>query len=460
MKNLDMTRGHPGKLLVRFALPLMAGNVFQQLYTVVDTAIVGRGVGMDALAALGTVDWLNWMFLGIAQGFAQGFSVRLSQKVGQGDEEGLRRALGISALLSVLVAAVTLAAAQGGMGLFLDLLGVPTELRPQAALYSRVILLGIPAMVFYNYTASVLRAVGDSKTPLLAMVVAAASNILLDCIAVFALGWGIAGAAGATVAAQLLAGGLCTVRILKTPALKFGKSHMAWNGPLARDLMGLGFPVAAQNIIISVGGMALQSVVNRFDTAFIAGFTATNKLYGILEIAAVSYGYAVTTYTGQNYGAMLYGRIKKGIAWAAGISVATSALIGALMVLFGREITMLFISREDPALAAAAGQTAYQYLTVMALCLPVLYLLYIYRSALQGMGNTAIPLLSGVVEFGIRVGGAAIMGITLWQTGLFCTEVLAWAGAAVLLAWSYYAQAARLGRHDKSPDRRSMGSFQ
>ncbi len=449
MKNLNMVQGHPGKLLLRFALPLMAGNVFQQMYTVVDTAIVGQGVGMDALAALGTVDWLNWMFLGIAQGFAQGFSVRMSQKVGQGDDAGLKRTLGISALLSVLVALSALAAAQLCLPLFLDWLGVPPALRPQAALYSRVILLGIPAMVFYNYTASVLRSVGDSKTPLVAMVAAAVSNIVLDCLAVFWLGWGIGGAAAATVIAQILAGILCMVRILKTPALRFGRKHMAWDSTLARDLMGLGLPVAAQNIIISVGGMAMQTVVNRFPTAFIAGFTATNKLYGILEIAAVSYGYAVTTYTGQNYGAMRWDRIKKGTAWALGISIGTSVLIGGIMLLFGRQITMLFISREDPVLAAAAGETAYQYLAVMALGLPVLYLLYVYRSALQGMGNTRIPLLSGVVEFVIRVGGAMIIGSILWQQGVFLAEVLAWTGAAVLLAASYYVHAARLKKMEE-----------
>lgn len=444
MRNLNMTQGHPGKLLMAFALPLMAGNVFQQLYTVVDTAIVGRGVSMEALAALGTVDWLNWMFLGIAQGFSQGFSVRMSQKFGQGDQAGLKRTLGVSAGLSALVAAVTLAVAQLGLELFLNILKVPQDLRPQAALYSRVILLGIPAMVFYNFTASVLRSVGDSKTPLLAMVVASVSNIVLDCIAVFWLGWGIAGAAAATVSAQVLAGMLCTLRILKTPALRFGRAQMAWNGAMARDLMGLGVPVAAQNIIISLGGMAVQTVVNGFETAFIAGFTATNKLYGILEIAAISYGYAVTTYTGQNYGAMLYGRIKRGTAWAVGISLITAALIAAVMILFGRPITMLFISSEDPALTAAAGETAYRYLTVMALCLPVLYLLYAYRSALQGMGNTRIPLLSGVVEFLMRVGAALVIGVVGWQEGIFYAEVLAWTGAAVLLAWAYYCHAARL----------------
>lgn len=443
-KDLNMTQGHPAKLLLTFALPLMAGNMFQQLYTVVDTAIVGQGVGMTALAALGTVDWMNWMFLGIAQGFSQGFSVRLAQKFGQGDPSGLRRTLGVGTVLSVLVAAVTLLMAQAGLEGFLKLLQVPASLRPQARLYSRVILMGIPAMVYYNYASSVLRSVGDSRTPLVAMVIAALSNIALDCAAVFWLGWGIAGAAAATVAAQILAGTLCTVRIVKNPMLRLSREDLSWDGTLAADLMGLGLPVAAQNVIIAVGGMALQSVVNHFETSFIAGFTATNKLYGLLEIAAVSYGYAVCTYTGQNYGAGIGERIRQGTRWAVGISLVTSAVIGAVMILLGRQITMLFISAEDAALAAAAGETAYRYLRVMAVMLPVLYLLYVYRSALQGMGETKIPLLSGVVEFVMRVGGAVAIGFSGWQSGIFYTEVLAWAGAAVLLGASYYRRERRL----------------
>ena len=445
-QNLNMTQGHPGRLLMVFALPLMAGNVFQQLYTVVDTAIVGRGVGMDALAALGSVDWMNWMFLGIAQGFGQGFSVRMSQKYGQKDAEGLRRTLGVSARLTVIIAVVVTLAAQLLVGLFFRLLQVPDQLWDTAMLYSRIILLGIPAMLYYNYTASVLRAVGDSQTPLQAMVAAALTNIALDCLAVFWLDWGVAGAAAATVLSQCLAGTLCAVKIFRSPQLRFTRQHMVHDGLLSRNLMGLGLPVAAQNVIIAVGGMAVQSVVNGFDTPFIAGFTASNKLYGILEIAAISYGYAVTTYTGQNYGAMNWDRIRSGTNWALVISLATSALIAGAMIAFGRSITMLFISSESAELAAAAGQTAYLYLSVMAMMLPVLYLLYAYRSALQGMGNTRIPLLSGVVEFAIRVCGAAIIGFTGWQNGIFYAEVGAWVGAAVLLAAAYYHQVSKLGR--------------
>ncbi len=445
-QELKMTHGHPGKLLLKFALPLMLGNVFQQLYTVLDTAIVGQGVGMNALAALGTVDWLNWMFVGIAQGFTQGFSVRTAQKYGQGDTEGVKRSAGVSFWLSLLIGVGLMVVSQFGLNGFLTLLKVPDTLRPGAQEYTRIIFAGLPVVMYFNYCASLLRAVGDSKTPLYAMMAAALTNIVLDCIAVFVLDWGIAGAAAATVIAQCLSAAVCTVKLLKTPVLRFEKRHMKPEGKDLGKLLFLGVPVALQNIVISIGGMVVQSVVNHFDTAFIAGFTSSNKLYGVLEIAALSYGYAVTTYTGQNYGARLWERIRGGIRWAVVISLATAVAISGIMILLGRPITMLFISKENPELAAQAGEVAYRYLFVMSAALPVLYLLYAYRSALQGMGNTVIPLLSGVLELFIRVGCAVAISLTGFRDGLLCIEVLAWVAAAALLATAYYVSAARLGK--------------
>lgn len=443
-KNIDMTRGHPAKLMLLFALPLMAGNVFQQLYTVVDTAIVGRGVGMEALAALGTVDWLNWMLIGIAQGFTQGFGVKMAQKFGQRDAEGLKQTVASSAVLSLAITLILMVASQAMLLPFLELLRVPQELRATATLYTRVLFLGIPAVMFYNFCASVLRAVGDSQTPLRAMILAALTNIVLDCVAVFLLHWGVAGAAAATVIAQCLSGLFCARKIWHSEELRFEKRHFSGREGSRWHLLRLGIPMALQNIIISVGGMALQSIVNGFGTIFIAGFTATNKLYGLLEIAAVSYGFAVTTYTGQNYGAGKWKRIRTGTNWAVLVSLITSALIGGAMVLLGRQITMLFISADTLEQEIAAGETAYRYLTVMSVSLPVLYLLYVYRSALQGMGNMLIPMLSGGVEFIMRVGIAFYAGSVFWQEGLFLAEVSAWAGAALLLGVAYYISAAKL----------------
>ena len=440
----NMTQGKPLGLLFRFALPLMFGNIFQQLYTVVDTAIVGRGVGMDALAALGTVDWLNWMLLGLATGLTQGFSVRVSQKYGEGDLPALSAIVGQSALLSGAIALLCVLLSQLGVPLFLNILRVPGELRSMATLYIRILFGGFPAMMFFNYCSAMLRAIGDSKTPLAAMVTAALTNIALDALAVFVLDWGIAGAAAATVLAQCLAGSICARKLSRTPALRFGKADLPFRPALAGSLLRLGLPVAVKNVIISIGGILLQSIVNGFGMAFIAGYTATNKLYGLLEIAALSYGYAITTYVGQNYGAGQFGRIRKGVRTALLLSVGTALAIACVMIAFGRPITGLFLSADDPAMLTEAASTAYRYLCLMALCLPALYLLYAYQSALQGVGQTAIGLIVGTLELCLRVGFALFSGAIRWAEGLFVAEVSAWIGAAILLCTVYYRHVRRL----------------
>ena len=444
-RTLNMTTGSPMKLLFSFALPLMFGNIFQQLYTVVDTAIVGRGVGMVALAALGTVDWLNWMMLGIAQGFTQGFCIRMAQKFGAQDEEGLKQTLGTSIVLTALVAIAGTLISQLGLPLFLTWMKVPDYLRESATLYSRIIMGGFAAVCFFNLCSSTLRAVGDSKTPLVAMVVAATTNIVLDIVAVFILKWGIAGAAAATVFSQLLSGALCAIKIAKTPELQFEKRHLTMHLPMAGDLMGIGIPAAVKNIIIAVGGMIVQTVVNSFDSmAFIAGFTATNKLYGLLEIAALSYGYAVTTYVGQNYGAGNLPRIRSGVRAANILAVLSSLVIAVVMLIFGRPITMLFISREDALLALEAGETAYRYLCLMSVSLPILYLLYVYMSALQGMGNTVAPMWSAAFELAIRLTVAFTVAYLGVRSGIFWAEVGAWYGGAVTQALGYFLQIRKL----------------
>lgn len=436
-KNLNMTRGNPMKLLFSFALPLMFGNVFQQLYTVVDTAIVGQGVSMTALAALGTVDWLNWMFLGIAQGYTQGFSVRISQKFGQKDMPAMKKVAGHSALLCAMIAALCVLLGQLLLPVFLTLLQVPMYLRPMGSVYMRILLAGFPAVMFFNYCSSMLRAVGNSKTPLVAMIIASFINIGLDALAVFVFGWGIAGAAVATVFSQCISGAICAVKIAKTPELHFSKKDLVLDKSLCKDLIGIGSPVAAKNTVIALGGMTVQSVVNKFTLSFIAGFTATNKLYGLLEIAAISYGYAVTTYVGQNYGAMALDRVKSGMKSATILALSTSLVIAAIMLIFGRPITMLFISREDMALAVDAGNIAYWYLSAMAVSLPILYLLYVYQSGLQGLGNTVMTMWSGILEFVLRVSLSFVVALTGFQYGIFGAEVSAWWGAAIFLIWGF-----------------------
>ena len=436
-KTLNMTQGKPLGLLVRFALPLMFGNLFQQLYMIVDTAIVSRGVGVHALAALGGVDWLNWMMLGFVQGFTQGFSVRVAQKFGEGDREGMQRFIAQSAFLTGVLAVLCTLVGQLGLPGFLTLLQVPADLRAMAMDYTRIIFAGLPAVFFFNYCSAMLRAVGDSKTPLIAMTAASVTNIVLDVLAVFVLGWGVTGAATATVISQCLSGVICWIKIYGNPQLKFAKDQLRPQKNYLQNLLGIGFPAAAKNLVIALGGMAVMAVVNTFGTPFIAGVTASNKLYGLLEIAALSYGYAIITYVGQNYGAMRYDRIRAGVKAAAVLSFVTSLVIALLMFGLGQQIAMLFISGEDPVMALEARTVAYRYLCTMATCLPVLYSLYLLLSVLQGMGDTVRPMVSGVVELAMRLAVAGLVAYTGVASGIFLAEVGAWIGATAYLYYHF-----------------------
>ncbi len=285
-----MTEGSPTRLLVSFALPLMAGNVFQQLYTVVDTAVVGQVVGVSALASLGAADWINWMVLGIIQGLTQGFAILMAQHFGAKDHRELSRSVGASVSLCLIFTVFLMAASQLAAQPVLQVLNTPDGILEGALLYLRIVFGGIPAIMAYNLLASILRALGDSKTPLYAVVVAALLNVGLDLLFVMGFRWGIAGAAVATVVSQAASAVYCFVNVRKITILKVSLQDLRLTRQLTATLLKLGSPVALQNAIISVGGMVVQSVINRFGMLFIAGFTATNKLYGILEIAATSTG--------------------------------------------------------------------------------------------------------------------------------------------------------------------------
>lgn len=433
----DMTMGKPLPLIVSFALPLMVGNIFQQLYTVVDTMVVGKALGVDALAALGATDWLYWLWLGMIQGVAQGFGILMAREFGAKQFERLRSVVGSSVTLSALAAVLFLVIGQVLAKPLLTLLHTPAEIMSWSLLYLRIMFLGIPIVMAYNLLATVLRSLGDGQTPLYAMIVAAAVNIGLDLLFVLVFHWGIAGAAIATLIAQGCSGIYCLLKIRRIEFLTLKKSHFALKPAMAGRLLALGSPMAAQNAIIGIGGMILQSVVNSYSVAFIGGFTATNKLYGVLEIAATSYGYAMITYMGQNLGAGKIDRMKVGMRWAILVAVATSALIAAVMLIFGQTIVGAFIS-GTPSEVAEATKTGYTYLSIMSICLPILYILHVTRSAIQGMGNTVLPMVSGIAEFCMRTGGVLLLPALLGENGIFTAEVLAWFGADMILVPSYF----------------------
>ncbi len=441
----DMTTGKPLPLIVSFALPLMVGNIFQQLYTVVDTMVVGKALGVDALAALGATDWLYWMLLGMIQGVTQGFGILMAREFGAKQFESLRSVVGSSTTLSGLSALLFLILGQAVAEPVLMLLNTPAEIMGGSLLYLRIMFLGLPIVMAYNLLATILRSLGDGQTPLYAMIVAAISNIVLDLLFVLVLRWGIAGAAIATLIAQGISSVYCLLKIKKIEFLTLHKSHFSLKPAMAGRLLSLGSPMAAQNAIIAVGGMIITAVVNGYGVTFIGGFTAANKLYGVLEIAATSYGYAMITYVGQNLGAAEIDRIRTGMKWAIVVSLATSALISVVMLTFSHPIIGAFVSgtAEEVTAATAVGVT---YLTIMSICLPILYILHVTRSAVQGMGNTVLPMISGIAEFIMRTGGVLLLPALMGENGIFIAEVSAWLGADLILVPSYIFILKRISR--------------
>ena len=432
-----MTEGKPAFLILTFALPLMIGNVFQQLYTVVDTMVVGKALGVPALAAIGAADWMTWLMLGVIQGITQGFGILMAQAFGAGKYKELRQTVGCSAILSLLSSVLLLCAGQCIAHPVLSLLQTPPEIMDNALLYLRIMYLGVPIVMSYNLFATILRSLGDGRTPLLAMIAAAVVNILLDLLFVLVFGFGIGGAAAATLIAQLFSSLFCLYRIRRIEVLSLCPADFCLQGHLPAKLLMLGFPMAFQNAVISVGGMIVQFVVNGFGVIFIAGFTATNKLYGVLEVAATSYGYSMITYAGQNLGAGKITRIRKGMRAALTISLVTSALIAAVMLLFGRAILSGFIS-GTPQEFELTLQVAYRYLAVMSTFLPILYILHVTRSTIQGMGNTVLPMVSGIAEFIMRAASAILLPAVVGESGIFYAEIMAWAGADLILVISYF----------------------
>lgn len=433
----DMTKGQPVKLLLFFALPLMLGSLFQQLYTMVDTIIVGQGVGINALASLGAADWLNWMFVGFVTGLTQGFSIIFAQFYGAGDIKRLKAAIGNSVMLTAISAVIFTVAGELAITPILRLLDTPKDIFAGAEQYLRVMLGGVAVSLMYNLEAALLRALGDSKTPLMAMVTAAIVNVLLDLLFVLAFKLGIIGAAAATIIAQGVSFIYCFNAIRKIDIVKIEKKDISLHAQMSKKLLIVGVPIVFQNTVISVGGMILQSVINSYGFLFVAGFTAANKLYGLLETAATSFGFAITTYTAQNLGAGDFKRIKKGMRCAVIMALLTSVVVSVIMLIFGKPILRLFISSEtgqvDEVLAIA-----YHYLSIMSYFLAVLYALHSYRSALQGLGNTVIPMISGIAEFVMRTAAALILPRLIGQEGVFYAEILAWTAAAILLVTAYY----------------------
>ena len=442
-RTTDMTAGNPAKLILGLAVPLILTSLGQQMYGIIDAVIVGRGVGVNAFAALGACDWLVWLVLWTVSGLTQGFSTLIARSFGAGDEEKLHQVIGMCVRLCLYFGLALTIICLIAAGPVLALLHTPEEIFRDARLYLRMIWGGTFITIAYNMSASALRAAGDGKTPLIAMVTAGFTNIALDLLFVMGLHMGIFGAALATLMAQMLAFLYCLAIILRSPVFFLEKRHFSRNRGLAAKLCRTGFPMALSSVVVALGGIIAQKVINFYGPVFVAGCTAANKLHQLMDCSALALGFASTAYIGQNYGAGRLDRIREGIRKATVIALILGGSISVFMILFGRPAVGFFLSAGTEN-ADAALEVAYQYVIVMSAMLISAYLMNLYHYSLQGIGNSRDPMISGLFQLGARVFTALVFPLFLGQFGVFFMDGNAWCAAGIFQIICFYRTLGKL----------------
>lgn len=433
----DMTRGNPAKLILTFAFPLILTNLGQQFYMIADSAIVGRGVGVKALAAVGATDWSYWVILWTVTVMTQGFATFVSRYFGEKDYEKMN-----SAIVNSLWATAGVAVILTVIGLLCTrpvmlLLKTPEDIREDSVIYLSTLIAGTLAVAGYNVTASILRAFGDGRSPLIAMGISAVLNIGLDLLTVFVFHWGVFGAALASVTAQFVAFLYCFRQIRKVEVVTWDKKALLPDLSMLKALLLFGLPLALQYLVINISGMVLQSTINLQGSIFVAGYTAINKVYGLLECSAISLGAAATTFFSQNYGAKQIDRVRSGLRTTAVIGIGMSMVVGASMLLFGRQVLNLFIDQAEAG-SQEAIDIGFRYLNFMSASLCILFLIYVYRSILQALGSTIPSMISGFTECAARLFVAKGLFVWFGQGSLYFAEPAAWLGSLVFIMGSYY----------------------
>ena len=444
-KTVDMTHGSATKHILSFAFPLLLTNLGQQLYMIVDAAIVGRGVGMNALAAVGATDWTYWLLFWTVIGLTQGFSTFISRCFGDKNFPAMNKVIAQSTVLcavfGILFTVTGIAAALP----ILNLLQTPADILDSAHTYLVTMVSGILVVTAYNMASAILRALGDGKTPLIAMVIAAFLNIGLDCLFVFVFHWGIFGAAIASVLAQLVSFLYCLSRIYSIDCIRIDRDMWKPDWHLVKQMLLFSIPICLQNMIISIGGILLQSSVNLQGSTFIAGYTATNKIFGLFEASGLSLGLAAATFLGQNYGARMYMRVKQGVKTATIIAIIAGILVSVLIYLFRYPLLQCFLDVSEPG-GTEALAIAVRYLIIMILFLIILYLIHVFRNALQAIAVSFWCMLSGIAECICRVFMAKVVIHWMGSDALFVSEPLAWLAAmlCVMLPYLCYYRRKRL----------------
>ena len=433
----NMTEGEPGRLIFFFALPLIAGNMMQQLYAFVDTLIVGRFLGVNALAAVGCTGSLMFLTLGFIMGFCTGVTIYTGQRFGAGDRRGVRQSAAACILLGVVFVLVLTAIVLPLTRTLLILMETPSEIVDGAYDFISIIFAGLIVFLLLYLQNCLVRALGDSKTPTIILAITLGINIALEPVAILVLGWGIPGAAGATVFSQAIGALIFYIYIRRRiPALHTHWSDWKPNGAVLMAHLRMGLPMAFQSSVIAIGAIILQVALNNLGALPVAAYAATQKIDAVAVMPMLSFGYAMAAYTAQNYGAQQYERIRIGVRACLKMSMAFAVGIGILLIVFGTFFLELFVG-ADAAGAAEVISYGHTFLIVNGSCYVILALLLVYRNVLQGLGQSIIPTIAGAMELIMRTGAALLLCAPLGFLGACMANPLAWIGAAIPVVLAY-----------------------
>lgn len=420
---LDMTKGRPISLMLRFAIPMMIGSIFQSLYSMVDTIVVGQFVGSEALAAIGAASSTVALLMMVTNGVTSAISIVLSQFFGAGNEKGVKAGVAAAAHMTLVLGVVMGIISFVLAGPLMRLLNTPENIIADSTIYIQLVCGLCMAQMAYNSTAGILRAVGDSKTPLYFLILCSVLNIILDLIAVIVLKMGVAGVAIATVLSQAISAVLCIIYMLKKfPALRPEKKDLLPNWPVLGRLMSLGGQMALQSTLLSVGMMVITRVINGFGSDVVAAFTVGSNVMNLATMVFSNFSFGFSVYVGQNYGARKSDRIRLGVKEIAllvgGLTVGTLIL----SQIFARALVGLYVKADD----VAVFEAALKFVRVQSCFYPFLGWLWLFNSTLKGMGEIMFTTISSIIELTCKIGLSLLLPLFLGYTGIWLSAPIGW----------------------------------
>lgn len=432
-----MTEGSPVKLILAFSAPLLLGNIFQQLYNLVDSTVVGRFVGANALAAVGAPGTIMALTLCLCFGLTNGAGIIIAQCFGAKNYNQLKATIGALICIISITALVLMIIGIAGAPFFLRLVSTPDEIINDAVLYMRIVMIGTPFSMAYNGASAILRNMGDSKTPLLMLMLSSFLNIVLDLIFVLAFGMAVMGVGIATVISQAVSAAACLIYMRRYKnELHLDGLKIRFNRRCAKQIFKTGVPTALQSCMISLGTLSVQRLINSFGTQAVAAYTASTKIDSVAIMVVVTMGMSLAVYSGQNMGAGKVDRIKSGLYKTLALVLTYCVIMAIVMIFFGNNLLRIFL---DPSEAGEAVSIGTQYLRIIGIAYFMAGIMRCYLNVVHGTGDVNISMLTGLAELAFRIIASYVLVKPLGLTGLWIAIPISWGCGSLIPVIRYYS---------------------